>query len=279
MSVVFFNRKGTIKKKKHSGKQGRKMQQFRLAICDDEPFYIEEIRKFLYAYISETENEMITDSFTSGEELIAKIEQERIVYDIVLLDVDMLAMRGTEVAKEIRSISPKTVICFITAYEEYAYEAYQAEALGYLKKPVSYAELKRLLNRCAIQIQYCRDTKAAQERYLEVRTNRGSTLVEMKEILYIEKRRNQCVFHLEQGELVSYMTLAEVYQNLDPDVYFYVHQGYIVNFAKVKEVKQKVICLGMDREIPISRKYQAQMRQMYFDKMNRIRWSENRDQI
>lgn len=254
-------------------KRGHVMQQFRLAVCDDELFYVEEIQKFLYAYINETENEMITDTYTSGEELLNQIEKERIIYDIVLLDVDMPAMRGTEVAKEIRSISPKTVICFITAYEEYAYEAYQAEALGYLKKPVSYAELKHLLNRCAIQIQYCRDTKAARERYLEVRTNRGSMLVEMKEILYIEKRRNQCVFHLEQGEFVSYMTLAEVYEKLDPQVYFYVHQGYIVNFAKVKEVKQKVICFGMNREIPISRKYQAQMKQMYLDKMNRFRWS------
>lgn len=246
------------------------MQQFRLAICDDEEYYLEEIQKYLYAYISETENEMITDSYTSGKDLLAAVEKKKAEYDIFLLDVDMPEMRGTEVAKEIRKMCPMAVICFITAYEEYAYEAYQAEALGYLTKPVSYADLRHLLNRCAIQIQYCRDSEAAKERYLEVKTNRGSTLIEVKDILYLEKRRNQCVFHLDDGELVSYMTLSEAYEKLDPNMFYYVHQGYIVNFAQIREVKLKVVCLGKNREIPISRKYQPKMREMHMDKIKRI---------
>lgn len=247
------------------------MQQFRLAICDDEEYFIEDIRQYLKAYISETENEIIADAYTSGKTLLETLEKEAKNYDIYFLDVDMPEMRGTDLAKEIRQRYPMAVICFITSYEEYAYEAFRAEALDYLIKPVKYTELRHTLNRCAIQIQYCRDADAARKRYLEVKTNRGSTLVDMKDILYIEKRRNQCVFHLDDGELLSYMTLSEVYDLLDKDSFFYVHQGYIVNFAQIREVKMKVVCLGKNREIPISRKYQPKMRQMHLDKIMRLR--------
>ncbi|MBO5373796.1 MAG: response regulator transcription factor [Lachnospiraceae bacterium] len=247
------------------------MEQFRLAICDDEEIYIENIKQYLSAYISETENEMIAESYTSGEALLTAVESGKAAYDIFLLDVDMPEIRGTEVAKEIRQMCPMAVICFITAYEEYAYEAYRAEALGYLVKPVKYTELRHLLNRCAIQIRYCKDSKAAKERYLEVKTVRGSSLIDIKDVLYIEKRRNQCIFHLEDGEMVSYMTLAEVYSMLDPEEFYYVHQGFVASFSKIKEVKPTVVCFGLGREIPISRKYQPKMREMHMDKIKRLR--------
>ena len=79
------------------------------------------------------------------------------------------------------------------------------------------------------------------------------------------------MFHLDDGELLSYMTLSEAYDMLDKASFFYVHQGYIVNFAQIREVKMKVVCLGKNREIPISRKYQPKMRQMHLDKIMRLR--------
>lgn len=251
------------------------MEQFRLAICDDEEICIENIRQFMSAYISESGNEMLVDTYTSGIDLLDAVENGKADYDIFLLDVDMPDMRGTIVAKELREMYPMAVICFITAYEEYAYEAYRAEALGYLTKPVSYSDLRHLLNRCAIQIQYCRDSETAKERYLEIRTQRGVALIDIKDILYIEKRRNQCVFHLDDGEIVSYMSLAEAYDMLDPKAFYYVHQGFVVNFAQIREVKPTVICFGRGREIPVSRKYQPEIRKLHMDKIKHLRVSRS----
>ena len=91
------------------------MQQFRLAICDDEEYFIEDIRQYLKAYISETENEMLVDAYHSGNELLEVLEQVEKSYDIYLLDVDMPQMRGTDLAKELRQRYPMAVICFVTA--------------------------------------------------------------------------------------------------------------------------------------------------------------------
>lgn len=247
------------------------MQQFRLAICDDEEYFIKDIRQYLKAYISETGNEILVEAYTSGKDLLDALRQGEKSYDIFLLDVDMPKIKGTDLAKELRQRYPMAVICFITSYEEYAYQAFKVEAMDYLLKPVKYPELRHTLNRCVIQIQYCRDADVAKEQYLELKANRGSMLVDIKDILYIEKRRNQCVFHMNDGELVSYMTLSEVYKKLNKDMFFYVHQGYIVNFAQIKEVKTNLVCLGKNREIPISRKYQPKIRQMHMDKIIRLR--------
>lgn len=243
------------------------MNKFQLVLCDDEEFFINDIKQYLKAYESESGNEMITTSYSSGVDLLKSLKENKIQYDIFFLDVDMPEMKGTQVAKEIRKMYPDAVICFITAFEEYAYEAFQAEALGYLVKPVKYADLRHMLNRCAIQVQYTKDAKEAELRYIEVKTKRGTNIICVDDILYIEKRRNQCVFHLEDGEFVCYNTLAGVYEKLNKSMFYFVHQGYIVNFAQIREVKAKVVCLGKDREVPISRKYQAKMREMHMEKI------------
>ena len=243
------------------------MKQFRLAICDDETFFIEDIRQYLKAYESESGYEIITTAYSSGSDLINAIKSGEPEYDFYFLDVEMPEMKGTDVAKHIRRFCPQAVICFITSFEEYAYEAYQSQALGYLKKPVSYVDLKHMMNRCTLQVQYLKDAKEAQQQYLEVKTGRGSKVIRIDDILYIEKRRNQCVFHLEDGEFVCYNTLSNIYKQLDKTIFFYVHQGYIVSFPQVREVKSNVVCLGKDREIPLSRKYQPKIHNMYMEEI------------
>lgn len=246
------------------------MNKFRLAICDDEAFFIEDIRQYLKAYESESGNEIITTAYSSGVDFLAELQIGVAEYDICFLDVDMPEMKGIEVAKHLREICPQTVVCFITSFEQYAYEAYQTEALGYLKKPVKYADLKYMMNRCTLQVQYMKDTKEVDQKYLEVKTGHGSKIIRIDDILYIEKRRNQCVFHLEDGEFICYNTLSNIYRELDKNIFFYVHQGYIVSFPQVREVKSNVVCLGKDREIPLSRKYQPKIQEMYMKKVRAL---------
>ena len=247
------------------------MNKFRLALCDDEQFFIEDIKQYLKAYESETNNGIIVSEYNSGIELLKDMGDNGRNWDILFLDVDMPMMSGTEVAKEIRTKYGNVVICYITSYMEYAYQAFETEALGYLVKPVKYSDLRHMLNRCTTQVQYMKDAAEARKRYIEIKTNHNTTIVCMEEILYIEKRRNQCVFHLEDGELVCYMTLAQVYKMLNHDTFFYVHQGYIVNFPQIKEVRANVVCLGRNREVPMSRKYQTKMREMHMKKIHQIR--------
>ena len=76
---------------------------------------------------------------------------------------------------------------------------------------------------------------------------------------------------MEDGELVCYETLKNLYGRLDHETFCYAHQGYIVNFDKIMEVLPNTIALGEGREIPVSRKYQKGLYERHWDMIHRLR--------
>lgn len=247
------------------------MKKIRLALCDDEHFFLEELKRNLKKYETETNYEIIIGEYASGIEFLEDISENGLPWDILFLDVDMPLKNGMDVAKEIRKTYKDVVICYVTSYGEYALQAYGTQALEYVVKPVNYEKLKFSLDRCVGQAQLIKDAKSKEKHFMEIETKSRAILLCMEEIVFIEKRRNQCVFHTKEGEKTYYMTLAQAYDKLDPDMFFYTHQGYIVNFSYVKEVKKSVVCLGRGIEVPISRTHYRKLRNMHMDKIHEIR--------
>lgn len=244
--------------------------ELRLAICDDEESHIDHICQYLAAYESESGNKLVVERYFSARILLEELRGGEKQYDILFLDVDMPDMQGTDAALEIRKFDKNTLICFITSYENYAFQAFQVDAVGYLVKPVAYRDFRHMVDKCAVQIQYVRDKEAAEERYFRIRTERGETVIPAQNIMYIEKKRNKCVFHLVDGEVTSYDTLSKVYERLNHQQFYYTHQGYIVNFARIKEVAPNRIYLAGDLEIPVSRRYYKELRELHMNKIKRL---------
>ena len=183
----------------------------------------------------------------------------------------MDGMTGMELAKKLRQDGYEDVICFVTSKDHYALDAFSVEAIGYIKKPAKYQEVKRTIQKAVVQILYQRDAEEAKKRYVEITTQKEKIVVDTQQVLYVEKRRNQCLFHLEDTEIVCYETLKNVYDRLDKQKFYYAHQGFIVNFDKIKEVKKDTVCFGQGREIPVSRRYQNGLRELHLDKIYRLR--------
>ena len=133
------------------------MNEFNVAVCDDEDYYIADIKKYVVAFESESETKLNIYEYNSGLELLQDMQNSGVKFHLVFLDVDMPEYSGIDTAIELRKTDKNVVICFETSYEQYAYEAYQVEALGYIVKPVKYVELKKLLERAIINIRYCID--------------------------------------------------------------------------------------------------------------------------
>lgn len=72
----------------------------------------------------------------------------------------------------------------------------------------------------------------------KIKSGYEDVLIDLQNVIYIEKRRNQCVFHKRDEEICCYEPLKNVYERLDNDVFMYTHQGYIANFNYIKEVKK-----------------------------------------
>ena len=248
------------------------MHTYKIGICDDEPTFCESLKKLLTAYQAESKNQLGVRIFHRGEELIDSFHNGKCPYDILMLDVDVPdGMNGVQTAEKIREQNPDVIIIFITNYEKYALDAYRVDAIDYLVKPVQLDQLRRVMAKAIIQVDYVLDYQKSANRYLPIIVDYDKVNVEISKILYIEKRRNQSLIHTEDGDYSCYETLSQLYEKLDNNKFMYVHQGFIVQFPKIKEVERNSVCFAGHIRVPVSRKYQKEVQARFQDRLYRLR--------
>lgn len=111
----------------------------RFLAVDDEPFLLEDLKDALEQLRPETE----VLAFSKPREALAAAEDQRI--DVAFLDIQMGGMTGLELAERLKRLQPDVHIIFVTGYQEYAVQAFQLHATGYLLKPINPADLEREL--------------------------------------------------------------------------------------------------------------------------------------
>lgn len=243
------------------------MYAIKIALCDDQEQYIDMLMKHVERYGNEVDTEFNITVYNSGRKLIDDIKTDSKMYDIVFLDVEMPEINGLKIAEAIRQMSEDIVLCFVTGHEQYAREAYQVEALGYIVKPVAYNELKKLLRRAVIMVKYEHDNRKSGKNYIEVPVSGDKRIIDARTIRYIEKNKNQSILHFSDSEIICYESLKKMYSRLDNELFVYSHQGYIVNFNEIKEVKENVICLGRNVEVPVSRRRYKEVRDRHLNRV------------
>ena len=242
-----------------------------IAICDDEAYYRSQIQKLLEQYGKERDFVFQIDEYSSGKELLEKAKKMEESYQIIFMDVDMPDMQGTDVAKALRERKNNVVFCFVTAYEQYAYAAFEVDALDYIIKPIDYDKIKRFMDKALEWQEFQRERQEAAKKYLILPPKQENRQVEQKDILYIEKRRNKCVVTTETDEFICYDTLQNIYTQLNENIFVYTHQGYIVNFYRIKEIQGNVAFLGNGKEIPVSRRHKEELKRRFDEKLERLR--------
>ncbi len=164
----------------------------RILIVDDEPPARERLRRLL-AEIDDCE---VVGEASEGEEALNLCGE--LHPDVVLLDVRMPGLTGIQVARHIDSLEDPPAVIFTTAYDQYAVEAFETEAVGYLLKPVRKEKLAHAL-RHAARIS-------------------PSRLVKLAESARIEHRRDQICARL--GEQLRLIPIGDIY-------YFLADQKYV----------------------------------------------------
>ncbi len=251
------------------------MRHLEIKLCDDEKYYLDELRMLVSAIGTDLGYEIEVKTYQDVEELLVDVIEQKEECHILFLDVEMPKMTGVDAAYKLRKAGYEGVICFVTSYDKYALDAYHVDALGYISKPAKYDEIKKLIKRACIDVFYRIDEEAARKRYLEVSSHGKKFIVDVEKVLYIEKRKNQSIVHMEDGEITCYETLKDMYKRLNHEKFVYTHQGFIANFDMIKEVCPEVIMFGEGREIPVSRKYQKELRERHMDLIRSMRVKRN----
>jgi two-component system LytT family response regulator len=218
----------------------------RALIVDDEPLVRERIRTLLAGH---ADVEVVGEL---GDGLSALAALGKTSPDVVFLDIHMPGLSGLEVAEGWRREAVLPIVIFVTAYDQFALEAFRLHALDYLTKPIDPERLADALGRAREQLrrgerdevdQRLRavleqlDRRVAVRPHLVVKEDDRYVLVQTAEIHGIEATGNYVCLHCERSSHLLRSTLGALEARLDPQRFVRVHRSWIVNVEKVREAQ------------------------------------------
>jgi DNA-binding LytR/AlgR family response regulator len=246
-------------------------------IADDE----EPMRDLLRARLRETWPGLeIVAEAANGIEAVALAGQHQ--PDIVFLDIRMPGLSGIEAA---RMLFNRCHLVFVTAYDQYAIEAFEQGALDYLLKPAggerlktTCARLQTLLGKQPVNIEQQLSrllqghakpaAKPEYLRWIQAVVGNNLRMISTREVLFFRADEKYTRVQTEQAEVLIRKTLKELADELDPNEFWRIHRSTLVRVDAITEVtrdlrgRQMVRIRNVDEQLEVSRGHAHLFQQM-----------------
>lgn len=254
------------------------MHDIKAIIADDEEPSRRHIRSQLMKVWPELD---IRGEAENGEKAVEMIETIR--PDIAFLDIKMPGLSGMEVA---RRAAGMCAVVFITAYDRYAIDAFENEAMDYILKPASMERLSKTVERIKKRIaesSHPSDISGMLERmisrmnpgggtrylkWIKARVNGSIRLIPVDRVCYFQSDNKYTLVVARNTEALIRKTIVELADELDPDVFFRIHRGAIVNARFIDKVtssptgRGQIKLVGRPEILTVSRSYTSIFKQM-----------------
>jgi two-component system, LytTR family, response regulator AlgR len=207
----------------------------RILIVDDEPPARERLRSIL----TETGEFEVTGEASNGEQALDLVD--KLLPDVVLLDVRMPGIDGLEVARHLAALPEPPAVIFTTAFDEYALQAFDSEAVAYLLKPIRAEKLKAALAKAArlsrpqLQQVAAAARAPAHRLHIGVRGRDGLKLIPIEEVFcFHADQKYTTVKHVKGEDLIedSLKTLEEEFSA----TFVRIHRNALVNTRYLERI-------------------------------------------
>lgn len=252
-------------------RQLRKMTNklIKVLVIDDESL----ARDLVIEFLKEFEEFELIGECSDGLEAVKSIEELR--PDLVFLDVQMPVLNGLEVLEQINAKYLPEII-FVTAYDNYAIQAFEFHAIDYLLKPLSRSRFRKALLHVKDrlnqqnkgletnqQFSYLLENYKDKPQHLQrifVKDNGKITLLEPQTIDWIEADDKYLKLHTNKKNYLIRQTLNSLEAELNPHIFLRIHRSTIVNLTRVKEIHplfngEYALILQDGTKITLSRNY------------------------
>jgi two-component system LytT family response regulator len=269
------------------------MSKIKALIVDDEPL----ARKGLAVRLKEFSDIDVVELCSGGQQAIDACHDKDI--DLVFLDIQMPGMNGFEVARALsESVKPLPAIVFVTAFDQYAVQAFEIHALDYILKPVDDNRLKQAVEKVQSYLKTQQDNAHKKKLASFVAGITGNNCEEILKKLatgdaLVDKKYPESLAVKEQGEIIrvstasiqwvdaagDYMclhcsdgqthilrkTMKELEQELDPALFVRVHRSAIVNTKQISKLVTQssgeyLLVLDNGQELKVSRSYRDKVK-------------------
>ncbi len=207
----------------------------RIAICDDE----KNIRELIGDKVAKQYPEAEIVFFSSGEELLLSDMQIKLLF----LDIQMSGRNGMEIARELRKKDKNVILIFVTAVEEYVFQAFDVGAFHYIVKPINEAKFMDVLRKAVDELDSKRkDVNETEERYLMINSGGAHIKVILEDIVYAEIFNRKIVIHKLNDTIEYYGKMSDL-ESLAGDSFFRPHRAYLINFKYVEKYDASTVYL------------------------------------
>jgi two-component system response regulator AlgR len=242
--------------------------KLRVLVVDDEPPARERLRSMLVEF---GDFDVVGDA-GNGEQALALVDQ--LTPDIVLLDVRMPGIDGLEVARHLATLPEPPAVIFTTAFDEYALQAFDAQAVAYLLKPIRAEKLRGALGKAGRltrpQLQQVASAarETAHRSHIGVRGRDGLKLIPVEEVLcFHADQKYTTVRHLKGEELIedSLKTLEDEFAA----TFVRIHRNALVNTKYLERIARDaggqhfVHLRGLEQPLEVSRRMAGDLKDRF----------------
>lgn len=222
----------------------------RALIADDEPHLAHYLRDQLLALWPELD---IVAVARNGVEAAARIAE--LAPDLAFLDIDMPGLTGLQVAQ---GIAGTTRVVFVTAYDQFAVQAFDQAALDYVLKPLDTARLARTVARLRAAMAAPRGSRL---RYILASHGERAHHIDVANVRFFQADDKYTVVASVDGEFVIRTSITELVAQLDPEQFRQVHRSTLINLAWLEGTRRDetsrlfLRMRGHGAELPVSRAF------------------------
>lgn len=212
----------------------------RIAICDDDR---NDANKIRYALL-DVENRLEIDIFESGQDFLDSIKDGR-QYDLVFMDIYMGDENGMDTVRTMQTISPDTQVIFSTTSVDHAVEAFEVNAIGYLVKPYSDADIVKVFARASVRRERTNDNVLVQ-------AGNDRKLFRNDDVLTIESDRHYTRITAKDGTAsrfhIGFSEILPLFKG-----FIEISRGLAVNMSYIDMIKSSVITMCDGKSYNIAR--------------------------
>jgi len=240
----------------------------RILIAEDEPLMRERLLGMLRDAWPQAEVVLVAENGNDAWDGFLQYEP-----DVVFLDIRMPGLSGLEVAERIGGAAH---IVFVTAYDQYAVDAFDAGAVDYLLKPVQADRLARALARLNDRLNgppadlgdLLRQLKSAlpaqvseRLKWIKATVGKQIRLIDVQDVLFFQSDTKYTRVVLADSEALVKIALKDLLGGLDPQHFWQIHRGTVVNVKAVTSVERvdaerlEVLVRGSAERLPVSRTF------------------------
>ncbi|WP_314061867.1 LytTR family DNA-binding domain-containing protein [uncultured Vagococcus sp.] len=226
----------------------------KIVICEDEHMTRQKNRSIVETAAKELNVSVTIFVCESGEQLLFELP-DIIPIDLLVLDIQMGDISGMDLAKKIREKDQEISLIFVSNYDDYVFDGYEVNAMGYVMKPLTVDKMRHYLSKVLKK-------KESEEAYVVIQFNQLPTKIYLYEIIYVESEGHYLNIVTQKGSHECKGSLLNFSESLN-DNFVQVHRSYLVNLNFISAVHQKDVLLANGDVLPVSRNKKRRVKELF----------------